>query len=313
MSEGEIRRKNNSGTRPIRYTPSAFACSSLLYLQEIGSEQATFSKEDSAFSASYLFLLVASGSGTLEYDGNSFDLSPGDCVFIDCRREYELRIGGAGEGRVSWCCFNSSGMEAIYDAYVACSGRPVFHPEGSSVLPSGFPSPASIFDEIYEIAVDERENVRSIRDVQLNEALSRLLTLVMCEGCRNCEENRDSKDMADSQNRAKGTYISRKRQRCMAVRLYIEEHFGEKITLDNLAGQFHVDKYYLTKCFKEEYGVSINQYIIQMRIQEAKRMLRFTDEKIERIGKECGIGEAAYFSRVFKKMEGISPKEYREG
>lgn len=40
-------------------------------------------------------------------------------------------------------------------------------------------------------------------------------------------------------------------------------------------------------------------------------MLRFTDEKVEAIGMECGVGELSYFSRIFKKVEGVSPKEYR--
>lgn len=47
----------------------------------------------------------------------------------------------------------------------------------------------------------------------------------------------------------------------------------------------------------------------QVRITHAKQMLRFTDEKIE--GMACGVGELSYFSRIFKKVEVISPKEYQ--
>ena len=61
----------------------------------------------------------------------------------------------------------------------------------------------------------------------------------------------------------------------------------------------------------EQYGVTLVTYLQQVRITHAKRMLRFTDKSIEEIGLECGIGELNYFSRVFKKLEGVSPSEFR--
>lgn len=57
--------------------------------------------------------------------------------------------------------------------------------------------------------------------------------------------------------------------------------------------------------------VTLVTYLQQVRITHAKRMLRFTDKSIEEIGLECGIGELNYFSRVFKKLEGVSPSEFR--
>lgn len=64
-------------------------------------------------------------------------------------------------------------------------------------------------------------------------------------------------------------------------------------------------------CFAvlEGRGNSLNTYLQQVRITHAKQMLRFTDEKIE--GMACGVGELSYFSRIFKKVEVISQKEYQ--
>ena len=59
------------------------------------------------------------------------------------------------------------------------------------------------------------------------------------------------------------------------------------------------------------YGVTLTGYLQQVRITHAKMLLRFSDKKIEAIGLECGFGELTYFSRVFKKVEGVSPREYR--
>jgi transcriptional regulator GlxA family with amidase domain len=67
----------------------------------------------------------------------------------------------------------------------------------------------------------------------------------------------------------------------------------------------------MTRIFKEQFGVSINTYLQQIRITQAKQMLRFTDQTVEAIGVQCGIGEPNYFSRIFRQVEGVAPSEYR--
>jgi AraC family transcriptional regulator of arabinose operon len=69
---------------------------------------------------------------------------------------------------------------------------------------------------------------------------------------------------------------------------------------------------YLTRVFREQFGVSISSYLMNRRVTKAKYMLRFSNEKIKTIGYKCGLGEPHYFSRVFRQMEGMSPLEYRE-
>ncbi|MCD7771357.1 MAG: AraC family transcriptional regulator, partial [Oscillospiraceae bacterium] len=64
--------------------------------------------------------------------------------------------------------------------------------------------------------------------------------------------------------------------------------------------------------FKEIYGTSIGSYIQIVRIGKAKELLRFSTKTIEAIGSECGYDDKNYFSRVFKKVEGYSPSEFRK-
>lgn len=68
----------------------------------------------------------------------------------------------------------------------------------------------------------------------------------------------------------------------------------------------------MTKIFKETYGSTISNYLIAMRITKAKQLLRFTDMTVDEIGNAVGMGDANYFSRTFRKVEGISPSEYRK-
>ena len=68
---------------------------------------------------------------------------------------------------------------------------------------------------------------------------------------------------------------------------------------------------YLTRVFKEQFGLSVTSYLVQLRITQAKRLLRFSDASMEAVAQECGLHDANYFSRLFKKIEGITPGEYR--
>ena len=75
---------------------------------------------------------------------------------------------------------------------------------------------------------------------------------------------------------------------------------------------FYINKFYLTKIFKEVYGTTVNGYVIARRITRAKQLLRFSELSVEEVGEAVGMPEPDYFSRVFKKIEGISPREYRK-
>ena len=100
-------------------------------------------------------------------------------------------------------------------------------------------------------------------------------------------------------------------QSVVDVKEYLEQHYSERITLDDLASRFYINKYYLTRVFKEQYGMSITSYLTSLRITHAKQLLRFTDKTVEEIGLECGLGALHYFSRVFKEVEGVAPSTYR--
>ena len=133
-----------------------------------------------------------------------------------------------------------------------------------------------------------------IRDMRINGKLNDLLTLLM----------------ESSWHREAHTNAPKKME-ISSVKSFLDEHYKEKLSLESVASNFFIDKHYLARLFKEQYGVTLVTYLQQVRITHAKRMLRFTNKSIEEIGLECGIGELNYFSRVFKKLEGVSPSEFR--
>lgn len=104
--------------------------------------------------------------------------------------------------------------------------------------------------------------------------------------------------------------ISTNRQ-CAAVRRYIDLHFKEALTLEQLAEEGHMNKYYLSHAFKREYGISPINYMISRRIEESKYLLAETDLSLSQIAQLLGFSSLSYFSQVFHRSQGISPKEYR--
>ncbi len=95
-----------------------------------------------------------------------------------------------------------------------------------------------------------------------------------------------------------------------AVHQYIKENYTGKITLDNLCFLFAMNKTTLCRAFRQEYGITVLEYINSLRIREAKAMLRSGEYSNTQISEKVGFGSIHYFSRMFKKSTGQTPSEY---
>jgi len=95
--------------------------------------------------------------------------------------------------------------------------------------------------------------------------------------------------------------------------LYIHEHFAEKLSLSDIAREVHTNHSYLSRKFHEEVGVSFSEYLIDYRIQAAKRFLTNNPNwNISDVAENSGFNSQHYFSTLFRKIEGVTPKEFRE-
>jgi len=94
---------------------------------------------------------------------------------------------------------------------------------------------------------------------------------------------------------------------------YVAEHYTEKILLDNICFLFGTNKTTLCQSFKEEYGITILGYIDQLKIKDAKKLLREQKLSITQISEKLGFSSIHYFCRHFKKHVGVSPSEYMQG
>lgn len=92
---------------------------------------------------------------------------------------------------------------------------------------------------------------------------------------------------------------------------YVEERFGEDLSLDAIAGKLGITGPYLSTYFKEKTGTNLSDYILTVRINKATQMLRETDLKIQEIASLVGYFTVASFNRVFKRFTGLTPSEFR--
>ncbi|MBD5395484.1 MAG: helix-turn-helix domain-containing protein [Lachnospiraceae bacterium] len=95
------------------------------------------------------------------------------------------------------------------------------------------------------------------------------------------------------------------------VKKYISEHLGEDIKRENLTEIIYLNPDYLARLFKADVGKTMGAYIRDMRMERAKQLLRSSDETIGNIAWEVGYDNFSYFSQLFRKNTGMSPKEYR--
>lgn len=95
------------------------------------------------------------------------------------------------------------------------------------------------------------------------------------------------------------------------IKSYVEERFYENINLKKLAAEFYINPVYLGQLFKKTYGVYFNEFLLDIRINEAKKLLRQTDLRIYEIAEKVGFKNADYFVTQFEKLENMTPSEYR--
>lgn len=263
-------------------TPSAVAKRAFFYLQECGHLCAGAEHHtDRRNLQSFLFAVVMGGRGTLRYQGRIYELSAGDCFFIDCRAPHTHESEAGTPWELMWVHFDGCTSAEYYKIFSA-QMPPVFRPVSISKY-------TSLLHEIIRL------NAETYADTEVLTAglLANLLTMLLTVNSA-AEEN--------------DTALQSKLKSVLA---YLDANFSAELRLDELAERFGISKYYLTREFKRAYGETIFQHVIGLRINYAKRLLRFTDKPVEEISGLCGFNDQSYFSKQFKKAENITCLAFR--
>ncbi|UKS24580.1 response regulator [Paenibacillus sp. HWE-109] len=113
-----------------------------------------------------------------------------------------------------------------------------------------------------------------------------------------------SKLMLESQHKDKNVIFE--------IAEFLEKHYHEDVTLQDIASRFYLSREYISRKFKQEFEVNLSDYLGQIRMSKAKVLLRNPHLRISQVAEMVGYQDEKYFSKVFKKSEGMTPNEYRK-
>ncbi len=265
---------------------AAAAKSSLLYMQEVGDFLAgpAYYTTREGFD-SFLLKYTVAGCGVLRYNQQTWHVPPGHFYWLDCRKWHDYRTEPeTGSWHVLWVHFYGANAQFYYDTFLK-------HNNGEPVATLALNSPVySILQSLLSL------DPSGSNQPQMDLEAANLLTQLISECTLTAMNHGQFSDVP---------------QAVQDIRLYLMNNFQEKLTLDDLGQQFGMNPCYLQKQFKRYVGQSPAEYQIYLRMSKAKELMRTTRNSISEISYQIGIDNLGYFTRQFKKQEGLTPQEYR--
>ncbi len=225
----------------------------------------------------YEIRYILDGEGYLKYNGRSYLLKKGDGCLIDCRQKYYYQT--ASYNWVSTCLsFNGVPAIPLVQSYLQ-SGSVKFND-----------AMFSNFEPLQAHILQCTQKISSYMEYEVSCTFYMLLTNLL---------------IAQSKTRNTSEVIEK-------IVSYIQANYMNALTAEGLAHLFGLSRTHMTRCFKEYTGFTPHEYITQLRIYNAKYLLRATALSIEEISRQTGFSDSVYFIQVFKRSEGITPSRYRK-
>ncbi len=233
------------------------------------------------------FIYVVSGCGTLSVDGTKYDIRPntlylinGECVHFTNPGSESLYVRSKLSISIQW-------VHEVFDRVddgifkKLCSAM-----KDNIMCIELLPSELHIVDNIFlSLGFDTEKNLTGML-AKIAELFS------VCISTDKREKEHD--------------------EMIMTILNYIHNNIAENITLEKIAGNVFISKYYLCHKFKKVMGISVNKYIFDKRMSIAQKMLEGTNYSISQIARRTGFSSVSSFSHAFASVYRVSPKNYRE-
>lgn len=229
------------------------------------------------------FLYCIEGSGVVNCDDAQIRMNVGDTIIINARHLHSI----TSEDKVKYHCFiidNSFFIDNGIDI-----NKLVFNEK--------------ISDSHSRLLIQRITECINENDTQFGVAEIRLAVLeFICYIAKNYSENKQTS----------GTKVSKSYTAVLDTIEYINNHFGEKLSLDALSAKAGFSRYHFSRIFKENTGLTVVEHINARRCDSASFLLRETTMPISEIGLECGFESPSYFAKSFSEAYGILPSDYRK-
>ena len=226
-----------------------------------------------------LLLVTTRGQGSFSFQGKTCVLNAGDAVFIDCTQYHEYHtLGDFWENY--YIRFDGSAARTYLD-YINKGGW-------RTVPCSNIETTRKWIGEIINLCITPGDHA----PLEISLALSRILT-----------------DLAI--NADKGAADPDLSVPVMHAKEFIDRHYTDQITLEEIARASLLSPYHLSRIFKMQTGLAPHAYLIHQRIDKAKRLLLTTQMSIQDISEQVGFSNANIFIRSFKNAMGMTPTAFR--
>lgn len=246
----------------------------MLYIKKMAWIQANkdFFFECSKGSDIVLFVYCTKGQGIVYYNSKTFNLSAGQALIFNIKEGY-LAKSLSDDFRFIWLQFYGTLPNAVLEHHLSDRGHVCS--AGKNVI--------AVCEKIYEVA---REGWSYEGDIRLSYYLYELMGTVLISLSRD-------------------TVIEK------AVD-FMKLHYMESVTTPALASQCFLGTSQFIKRFKESYSMTPREYLTNIRIDHAKKLLLDSRLSISAIAHEVGFEDPSYFTRIFKKMTGQAPNSFRK-
>jgi two-component system, response regulator YesN len=124
-------------------------------------------------------------------------------------------------------------------------------------------------------------------------------------------KKRIKREIATFLKKVKKSTLQKNKNIIIDIEKYLQENFDRDVKLQEISEHFYISREYISRKFKQEFNENISDYIVRIRMEKAKSLLKNSQLKIYEIANMIGYQDDKYFRKVFKKVEGITPNEYR--
>lgn len=231
----------------------------------------------------YLLHYVLSGEGFFEAGGVRYRLRKGQGFLIFPDEITYYQADRASPWSYCWVGFGGTSAELLLKQAGLTETSPIFHYDRD--------------DMIYQYLqlMNESRGFSKARETRLTGLLYSLLSVLVEFGPVTSPEPKESRTEI---------YVEK-------VKDFIEMNYPQKITIEDIAQFIGLNRSYLCSLFKQRLNVSIQEYLISYRINKACEMMGNAELSIADISRSVGYNDALLFSKMFKKVKGSSPKNYR--
>ncbi|TVY07617.1 AraC family transcriptional regulator [Paenibacillus cremeus] len=258
------------------------------------------------YHGTYEIYFLLAGQRTYFIKDRSYLISPGDLVFVDKLDLHKTQdVGEPGHERI---VINFSdrflGMSQAKSDFTPGKEHPLYTPALFAAFSQSTP--------VFRLKLQEQIFVQQLMNKMTQELKDKatgyetyvkllLMELLLFAG--RCAERQET---------AAFEQASPMHKKISEVIRHINDKFDEPMTLAGLSEKFYMSPYYLSRAFREVTGFTFVEYVNTTRIKEAQRLLKETKLKIIEIADAVGFENIAHFGRMFKKLTGLTPLEYRK-